>query len=42
MPDPLASNINGSLPKDALLLTFNLMGLFCTNLIILTHENTER
>jgi hypothetical protein len=42
VPDPLASNINGSLPRDAVLLALNSMGLFCTKGMILPLENTER
>jgi hypothetical protein len=42
MPDPLAATIDGSLPRDAVLLTFNSMGLFCAKVMILTRENTER
>jgi hypothetical protein len=41
-PDPLGSNINGSLARDAGLLAFNSMGLFCTKVMILSHDNTER
>jgi hypothetical protein len=41
-PDPLASNINDSLARDVELLALNSMGLFCTKVMILTHENIDR
>jgi hypothetical protein len=40
--DPTASNIDGFLPRDTLLLTFTGKELFSTQLMFLTFENPER
>jgi hypothetical protein len=37
-----ASNIDGFLPTDTVLLPFTLMELFCTDVMFLTLENPER
>jgi hypothetical protein len=40
--DPLAFNINASLTRAAVLLPFTWKGWFCTKVMLLIQENTER